>query len=322
MGDGHCQESAPSAGERADVDRRAIDVDDDGAVPIGPEHVGAGGSVAVDHRRRGMAEAIRAANAHDGHTRRGRAHEGGAARRQAPVMRRADDPERHGRQGRRERPLGFPPDVPCQQHRHGAPAELDHQRIVVAHLLALPVGRGRMPHDQVDAVHDTPVAPHDGGPGNAERSRLGAKGRERLVARHGDPLPHLARAELPEDRREAAHVIGVAVGHHRVVEPPDPCLTQYRRDDAVAKVEEGAGGRTARVDEKRRATGEPDEHGVSLPDIDERHAKPAVAPATHQNRRLDQDPDPRTHGDQGAKSAAQARPRRFGATVPTPSQPS
>ena len=109
-------------------------------------------SVALQHRRRGVAEVVRPAGADDRDRGAERPQELRAARGQAAVVRHLDDAERRGRASAASVALDCPADVAGQQHRHVAPAQLEHDRVVVPHLLPLPVGRRRMPRHDLDAV--------------------------------------------------------------------------------------------------------------------------------------------------------------------------
>ncbi len=87
-----------------------------------------------------------------------------AARRQAAVMRNLQYPERGCRSLAGERALHVPADVACQKHRHVPPTQVEHDRVVVPHLLPLPVGRRRMVRRDRHAVDEQTVAPMDVGP--------------------------------------------------------------------------------------------------------------------------------------------------------------
>ena len=112
---------------------------------------------------------------------------------------------------------------------------------------------------------------------DANRLRLGSQRAQRLERRHHNPLPHLARPKLANHRRGAADVIGIAVGQHDGVEPPDARGSQHRRDHAVADVE-ARPGQPAGVHEHGGAARKAHERGVALPDVEKRHVQPAVAP--------------------------------------------
>ena len=118
-------------------------------------------------------------------------------------------------------------DVARQQHRHVAPAQLEHERVVVADLLPLPVGRRRMARGDLDAVDRRARSPRRRSPSARRRACAASRSaRQRLEARHRNAFPHLARPELAQDRRGAADVIGIAVRQREVVEPAEPGVAE------------------------------------------------------------------------------------------------
>src|SRR5262245_52405752 len=92
------------------------------------------------------------ADAEDGHLRAERLDELDAAARQAAVVRYFDDSNRRGLHAGHEFALDCASDIASKHHRHGAPPELEYNRIVVPHLLTLPVGGTGVVDDEVDTV--------------------------------------------------------------------------------------------------------------------------------------------------------------------------
>ena len=108
--------------------------------------------VAVQHLRHRVPEVVGPAGADDGDGRRQRADELRRARGQAAVVRHLHDPQRRGRNRRQQLAFDRPADVAGQHHRDVAPPQLEHDRVVVADLLPLPVRQLRMADDDLDAV--------------------------------------------------------------------------------------------------------------------------------------------------------------------------
>ena len=91
----------------------------------------------------------------------------------AAVVRDLQDDGRQQVERRRAALLDFPADVAGQQHRHLAEAQLDDERVVVAHALALPVRRRRMMDAQLDAADLEPIAALQRAPGGAAAIGVG-----------------------------------------------------------------------------------------------------------------------------------------------------
>src|SRR5437762_12836247 len=90
-----------------------------------------------------MPEVVRARRAEDGDPRTEGAVELRRARCEAAVVRHFQDSERSGADGGNEITFDGLADVACEDERDIAPAKLEHNRVVVAHTLALPVWRRR-----------------------------------------------------------------------------------------------------------------------------------------------------------------------------------
>ena len=168
-----------------------------------------------------MAEVVGPTDAEDGDTRTDGLQEVARARSQAPVMRHLEDAQRRTRNRLEQGLLDVPANVARQENRHVPPAHLDHQRIVVPNALALPVRRRRMPHHHIHIVDRDVHAAVNVGPACSDRPGLQSQRRERIGARHRNPLPHLARPEVAKNGRGAADVIGVAVGQGEIIDVPD-----------------------------------------------------------------------------------------------------
>ena len=225
------------------------------------------------------------------------------------MVRDLDYPQWRLRNGIGQRSLGLAADVTGQEDRHLAPAELEHERIFVPHLLALPVlAAGVLRHD-LHAVDLDVVAGVDVRPPRACRLRPGSNLCERVGARHRNPLPHLARPELADDRESAAHVVGVAVRQREPIEPPETGGPDDRRHDAVADVERRSKREPAGIDEERRAMRKHDERGVALTDVDEGDVQPPVAPRVRKRPGIERDPRgrDRRRGRRGDAYAAACR---------------
>ena len=127
-------------------------------------------------------------------------------------------PDRCGRHHLRQALLDRGSDVAGQDDRHVAVPDLQHQRVVVAHPLAFPVGAWRVPgaHGHRPSRRRSPAWTVR----QAARVRVGARRelREHGVARHGHALPDLPRTEHLEHRAGAAHMVGVTVRHGEHVE--------------------------------------------------------------------------------------------------------
>ena len=63
-----------------------------------------------------------------------------------------------GLEAREDGALAFSADVARQDDRDVAEPQLEHDRVLVAHALALPVGRRRMQHAQFDGAEALDVA--------------------------------------------------------------------------------------------------------------------------------------------------------------------
>jgi len=224
-----------------DVDRESIRVDRDRAVAVGAEDLGAGGAIAIEHVRRGVAEIISAPHAHDGGSRRDRAHKVASTGCEAAVVRHLHDPQPRRRYRGGQHAFRLLADVAGQQHRDVAPAKFDHDRIVVADALALPVRGPRMPHDDLNIVHYDAIADRHVRPLEAERVRLVAQRPQRLEARHRNAFPHFTRPELAQHGGGAANVIRIAVGQRDVTQAAEAGVAQDGRDHAIADVERRRG---------------------------------------------------------------------------------
>ncbi len=219
------------------------------------------------------------------------------------MVRHLDDAQRGERHPRRQPPLHRPPDVPGQPERRVPPVQLEDDRVVVAHALALPVGGLRVEDGDVHAIHHEAIAGPDTPPAQPARGRLGAQARKRLEWRNRDALPGLARPELVDDGVGAADVIGIAVREDEIIEPPDAGQAQHRRHHAVADVERrrrrGArrAHQTSGISQHRGAAGKPDERRIALPDVDKRHVEPAVPAGSRERPRLGEHPERRRGRD-------------------------
>ena len=92
----------------------------------------------------------------------------------------------------------------------------------------------------------------------------------------------LCRRQVPHDPGRADEVIGIAVGEDHRLEARDAERAQRRHHDTLADVEAGrlgavGAGRERRepagIDEHRRAAGQRDDGGVTLPDVEDDDAE-------------------------------------------------
>jgi hypothetical protein len=181
-------------------------------------------------------------------------------------------------------------DVAGKQHRHAAEPELEHDRIVVADLLALPVRRGRVVDAQLDAAKREAIAALKRSPAGASLGRglLEAPGCFVVGDRHS--LPRLRRRERAHQRQRAADVIGVAVSNDEIVKAGDRTRPQRRAEHAVADIEAPAHRDAAGVDHEPSPVGKLDQSGVALANIHHRQPKAIVAALAGKSRRRDRDP--------------------------------
>ncbi len=174
-------------------------------------------------------------------------------------------------------PLGFAADVARQDDRYVAPDDLEHDRVVVADVLTLPVGEGRMPQQNLHAIDCDQVVRLNIRPGGADSLGGALEGTKSLVRRNRNPFPHVGGPEFSQDRVRATDVIDIAVRERDRIEPADAAVPEHGRDDSIADIERGGAGQAAGIDEQRRAIRKPHERGIALPDIDEGDVQTAVA---------------------------------------------
>ncbi|HXH06771.1 MAG TPA: hypothetical protein VNI83_09285 [Vicinamibacterales bacterium] len=215
-----------------------------------------------------------------------------------------------GRSDRRgERALDLRADVTGKQDRDVAVTDVQHDRVVVPHALALPVGYGRVEHGDLRRTVREAITRPDPAPRAAGAGDLGAKACQIGVRRHRHALPHLARPEGAHDAGGAAEVIRIAVRDHEHIEPARAERQDRRHDDPLADVERGA-RQAARVDEHRAPARQPQQHGVALTDIEEGRAQLGRA----QGREDGGDPDRRQHRRAGEDGRDRGAPRRCRST--------
>ena len=119
------------------------------------------------------------------------------------------------------------------------PDELDDDRVLVAHVLALPVGKRRVSNEELDLADEQSVAGLDRSPGCPDTRSGGLQLLHLREARHRDPFPDLARTELGQHGAGAADVIGVAVCQHESAQTPHALPAQHWRHNAIPDVEGG-----------------------------------------------------------------------------------
>ena len=119
----------------------------------------------------------------------------------------------------------------------------EHDRVVVAHALAFPVGWRRMQHVEVDVAEAQAVACLHGPPLGSDPIGGLSQPPERRVRRHGHAFPDRARAKAPDNASGAADVIGIAVRQHERVERARRRRRAARATHARADVEDGTVGR-------------------------------------------------------------------------------
>ena len=192
-----------SSREGLDLQRLAVGVDRDRPVLIGAEDLGADVAVALEHRRRRMAEGVAAADADDGDARRERAHELRRARRQAAVVRHLDDPQRRraetAARSSRSTSLPMSPVSTIETSRHSSSSTIESSFRTSCRSQSAT----RMPHDNSHVVDRQPSR-------RSARSSIGAPPRrgvalqraQRLERRHRNAFPDVARPELADDRRQ------------------------------------------------------------------------------------------------------------------------
>src|SRR6266850_4459662 len=242
--------------------------DVDLTVPISSQDLGTDLFISIEHINRRMAEVVRAARAEDGDPRTEGADELRRARSETAVMRHFQDSERSGADGGDEITFDGLADVTCEDERDVAPAKLDHNRIVVADFLALPVGRRRMQDGDRHFIDPQVVAGGDVRPRETARIRGGVKDFQRLEARHGNAFPDMPRTEFLHDGARAADVIRIAMRQDEVVEATNARSTQDGSDDAIADVEGGRADESSGIEEQRRSLRQPDERRIALTDIE------------------------------------------------------
>jgi hypothetical protein len=123
-----------------------------------------------------------------------------ATRGETAVVRHLEDAQTRRLEGRRNLILDLTADVTGQDDRHVPPSKLDHDRVVVAHVLALPVGHRRMMDGHLDPVDEQMIVTLDTGPPRSGRLRVGHQADPEVELSHGHAVPHVARPELPHDR--------------------------------------------------------------------------------------------------------------------------
>ena len=115
--------------------------------------------------------------------------------------------------------LDGPGDVTRQDERDVADPDVEHDRVVVADLLPLPVGLRRIEDGERRGAGGQRLAGAALDPGNPGARGGGAQPPQRLVARNRDAVPDFGRRQRAEDRGRAADVIGIAVRQHERPEP-------------------------------------------------------------------------------------------------------
>jgi hypothetical protein len=208
--------------------------------------------------------------------------------------------------------LGLAADVTGEHERHAAPAQFQHDGIIVAHLLALPIRQRRMGHAYRHAVQRGAVGALKGRPTRARRRCALAQHLHRFQPRHGHAVPDVPRAELAEHGRRAADVVGVAVGQRKHGQAPNAVLPQHWCNDAVPYVEGPAAPEAAGVHKETRSAGKPHEGGVPLPDIDEGHVQQSVAVCCPQAVGNREHPDSGRGRDRRAHPARSRKARSTG----------
>src|SRR5262245_3747831 len=133
------------SGEGADIKQMAIGINRHRSIPVCAKDMRPNFAVDSDDLRCWMTKIVGAPDAENRAAWSKGADEIPRARAQAPVMRHLDHPESGWREERRDLPLDLAPDVASQDNRHVPPENLEHDGVVVADFLALPVGRPWMP---------------------------------------------------------------------------------------------------------------------------------------------------------------------------------
>src|SRR5262245_53043701 len=148
-----------------------IGVDGDRAVLVGPEYLRRKFPISLEYLARWVPESVAATDADDGDARTERLEEFARTRCQAPVVRHFEDAQPGARDAPEDRALSLPADVAGQDDRHVVPQKFEHQRVVVAHVLALPVWWPRMPYDHLHTVDRHEIAGLQVGPARSDLAR-------------------------------------------------------------------------------------------------------------------------------------------------------
>lgn len=182
------QRDSPSAPRRY-VHRPPVRIQHHRPILARAEHVRACPFITGNHARRGMTEAIAASRTEDDRGWTRSRHERIGTRRGAPMVRSLHNRNRAERERRNHRPLTLRFDVPREHDRDVAHPNFEHDGIVVAHPLALPVGQQRMKHPNLDRPDPLAISRLHGSPRCAGRRRLGRKLAQFHVWRDRDTIP-------------------------------------------------------------------------------------------------------------------------------------
>ncbi len=184
-------------------------------------------------------------------------------------------------------------------------AEGQDDGVVVARAPGRARRRRRAEHLHVDTV---PVRFEPARDRAARDARL-LDGRRELVVRavvpRRDAFPHLAHVERAQEERHAADVIRMGVREDEPAEDGSAVApeigTEHRLPHVEARIE-----RTAGIDHPGAAPGRANHDRIGLPDVEERHVKPAVqrpgSPAADEAQRArgpEKEPAPLSAGEGG-----------------------
>jgi hypothetical protein len=253
-------------------------------VDVGPEHERPRAAVPLEHRRRGMAEAVPLPGARHRHERPRRAEPRVGARGGAAVVRDLRDRQRHvGEQGG-DLGLHGTADIARQDDGRRARRELEHHRVVVADRTPLPLrGRG-MQHAHEHGALAALVAAPDLAPRRSGATRLRPQRLHQRIVGDAHPVPDQPRTQVVDDRRHAGGMVRVAVRDGDARQAAHAERPGRRRDDARPDVEAAGAGQAARVHQHRGAAGEPHQRRVPLPDVQERDPERVASPDVRHDR--------------------------------------
>src|SRR6478672_6526525 len=145
--------------------------------------------------------------------------------------------ERRGWSVARESSFELRADVAGQQQLDVADPHAQHDRVVVARLLPLPLGCRRVQRVYRDAGNLETIALAQLTPRPPGAGRRPREIRALAVPRYGDALPDLAWPKVARHRQRTADVVGVGMREREPIQTADAERPQRGRHDPAADVE-------------------------------------------------------------------------------------